>query len=164
VSEWFANYGYREVADGLLLGALPHDGDDVDVLRREGVTAVVNLVEDEEYADEQARPAVERALADAGIAERRIRLVDFGRLPVEQLDEAVAAVCELLEAGERVYLHCRAGWQRSAAVAIGAVALREDIELGEALGRIQRRKPSAAPLAHQWEDLSRWWRDRGSVR
>ena len=68
-----------------------------------------------------------------------------------------------LEAGERVYLHCRAGWQRSAAVAAAVVARRDGIDLDEALFAIRRRKPSAEPLDHQLEDLRRWWRLR-SVR
>ena len=38
-----------------------------------------------------------------------------------------------LDAGERTYLHCRAGWQRSAAVAAGVVAVRAGIDIDEAL-------------------------------
>jgi protein-tyrosine phosphatase len=85
---------------------------------------------------------------------------------MDQLDDAVDTVVAWLQAGERVYLHCRAGWQRSASVAAGAVAIIDGIEIEAALAQIQRRKPTADPLPHQRQDLARWWARRtaaGSV-
>jgi protein-tyrosine phosphatase len=55
-----------------------------------------------------------------------------------------------------VYLHCRAGWQRSSAVATGVLALRDDIPLEDALAEIRQRRPEVMPLQHQWEDLEAW--------
>jgi predicted protein tyrosine phosphatase len=112
------------------------------------------------------RVEVEAALAEAGIAERRRAVEDYGGLSGEALEAAVQDVLAWLEDDRRVYLHCRAGWQRSAAVAAGVVALRDGVEIDEALSRVRRRKPSAQPLGHQLEDLYRWWRERGggSVR
>jgi predicted protein tyrosine phosphatase len=69
-------------------------------------------------------------------------------------------VSEWLDHGVRTYLHCRAGWQRSAAVAAGVVALRDGIDIDEALDYVQSRKPSADPLPHQREDLKQWWNRR----
>jgi atypical dual specificity phosphatase len=165
VSDWFETYGHAEVADGLVTGALPGDADDVAVLAGEGVQCVFNLCEDVEYED-GGRASVEGALASAGIEERRLRLEDYGGLSADALESAVGDVLAWLEDGRRVYLHCRAGWQRSAAVAAGVIALREGVELDVALGLLRRRKPSAQPLGHQLEDLYRWWRARGggSVR
>ena len=37
---------------------------------------------------------------------------------------------------------------------------RGGMEIDEALDYVQRRKPSADPLAHQRADLQRWWRAR----
>ena len=162
MSDWFERFGYAEVADGLLTGAYPLDAEDVGVLAQEGVSCVFNLCEDQEYAEGE-RDDVEAALAAAGITERRLGCVDYGNLLPGALEEATNAVLEWLEAGERVYLHCRAGWQRSAAVAAGVVARREGLDLDEALFTIRRRKPTAEPLDHQREDLRRWWRMR-SVR
>jgi hypothetical protein len=65
-----------------------------------------------------------------------------------------------LDEGVRTYLHCRAGWQRSAAVAAGVVAVRTRREIEAALDYVQLRKPSADPLPHQREDLRRWWAAR----
>jgi protein-tyrosine phosphatase len=161
VSAWFAVYGFAQVADQLLVGAYPLDDDDVRVLGGLGVRRVLNLVQDEEYEPGQ-RSAVENGLAAAGIIETRMRLVDYGRLPPAALEAAVEEVCGWLRAGNRSYIHCRAGWQRSAAVAAGVIAVREKIGIEEALDLVRARKPRAEPLPHQREDLIQWWTQRGS--
>ncbi len=162
VSNWFASYGFGEVLEGLTIGAYPLDRDDVELLAGSGVQRVLNLVENEEYRRGE-RAAVQRALAAAGIQERRLRLVDYGGLPAGAIEEAVQAVCAWLDEGASTYVHCRAGWQRAAAIAAGVVALREGIEIDEALALVRARKPSADPLPHQREDLRRWWDGRAAV-
>jgi protein-tyrosine phosphatase len=162
VSDWFERFGYAEVADGLITGAYPLDADDVGAIAGEDVTRIFNLCEDVEYEPGE-REDVELALERFGIVEQRLDVVDYGGLLPGQLELATNAVMQWLDEGERVYLHCRAGWQRSAAVATGVVARRDELELDEALRRIRSRKPSAEPLPHQIEDLRRWWRLR-SVR
>jgi ADP-ribosyl-[dinitrogen reductase] hydrolase len=162
MSDWFEHYGFAEVADGLVVGAYPQDGRDVVALREEGVTRVFNLVRDLEYEQAGGREACAVALADAGIEEERIEIEDFGSLLPGQLERAVSVIGDWLEDGERVYLHCRAGWQRSAAVAAGVVAVRDGIGLDEALVRIRERKPTAEPLRHQRADLARWWEARAA--
>jgi protein-tyrosine phosphatase len=156
VSGWFRSYGFAEVLADLFVGAYPLDEDDVRALSRIGIRRVLNLTEDKEYQSGE-RGVVERALANAGIAEHRLRLTDYGGLPPETLDGAVSVIGNWLDEGERVYLHCRAGWQRSAAVAAGVVAIRTGIGIDEALTLVQTRKPTADPLPHQREDLRGWW-------
>jgi len=156
VSSWFRSYGFADVLSNLLVGAYPLDERDVAMLAHMGVDRVLNLIEDEEYGPGE-REAVLGAMEAAGIAEQRITLTDFGALPAEELETAVQAVNASLDHGERIYLHCRAGWQRSAAVAAGVVALREDMDVDRALEYVQVRKPTANPLPLQREDLRRWW-------
>jgi hypothetical protein len=159
VSRWFRSYGYAEVADDLTVGAYPLDDEDVRAIAFIGIQRVLNLVEDEEYAP-GARELVTLSLADSGIEEQRLKLTDFGRLPAEALDEAVAIVNGWLDEGLRTYVHCRAGWQRSAAVAAGVVATRYGVEIDTAVRMVRARKPSADPLPHQRDDLRTWWNDR----
>ncbi|MDQ3676138.1 MAG: hypothetical protein M3401_04930 [Actinomycetota bacterium] len=159
MSGWFEHFGYAEVSDDLLVGAYPQDADDVAALSGEGITRIFNLVSDIEY-DEGARDACAAALDAAGIDERRLELVDYGGLLPGQIELGVRTVLAWLEDGERVYLHCRAGWQRSAAVAAATVTVRDGIELDAALDRIRERKPTAKPLPHQRDDLARWWSGR----
>jgi protein-tyrosine phosphatase len=125
-----------------------------------GIQRVLNLTEDDEYRPGD-RHSVEQALTEAGIEEHRMSLTDYGGLPPEALEAAVRVLNGWLDQGARTYLHCRAGWQRSAAVAAGVVAVRTGREIDEALAYVQQRKPSADPLPHQREDLRRWWTARG---
>lgn len=161
MSGWFEHFGFAEVGDGLLMGAYPQDSDDVAALVACGVTRVFNLVQDLEY-DPGARDACVTALAEAGIDERRVELVDYGSLTPEQIESSARIVIAWLEEGERVYVHCRAGWQRSATVVAAIVALREDVAPREALEILRSRKPTANPLAHQRADLFRWWEQRAA--
>lgn len=160
MSDWFDTYGFAVVDDRLVTGGFPLDDGDVQrLVAATGITRVLNLCQDAEYEPGE-REAVVAAYAARGIVEHRIDLVDYGDVLPGALEEGVRVVVPWLEAGETVYLHCRAGWQRSATVAAGVLAVRHGVEPDEALGRIRRRKPSAQPLHHQLEGLWRWWRAR----
>jgi hypothetical protein len=156
VSAWFSGYGFADVYDDLIVGAYPLDAEDVATLSALSVRRVLNLVQDDEYGPGE-RDAVVTAYAAAGIEERRLDLIDFGHLPADQLESAVGTVLGWLDMPGVNYVHCRAGWQRSAAVAAGAIAIRDGIGIDEALAAVRRRKRSADPLPHQREDLHAWW-------
>jgi len=159
MSDWFGRFGFAEVGDGLLVGAYPLDAEDVAEIAGAGVDVVYNLVEDEEY-EAGERDTATAALAAAGVSEKRLPLVDYGNVPEAALDRAVDEVLGDLEAGRRVYVHCRAGWQRSATVAAGVLALREGLPIEDALAVLRERKPTAEPLGHQRAELLAWWRTR----
>ena len=159
MSNWFETYGYAEVYENLIVGAVPLDLRDVRTLRYLGIERVLNLVQDEEYQP-GSRAIVGAALANSGIEEVRLSTVDYGGLTAELLDQSVATISNWLDEHNLVYLHCRAGWQRSATVAGAVIAAREDLDPDAALAVAQARKPSADPLPHQREDLRRWWADR----
>lgn len=156
MSGWFEHFGFAEVGDALLMGAYPQDAGDVAALVAAGVTRIFNLVQDIEY-EPGARELCVAALAEAGIEETRLELVDFGSLRPSQIESAAHAVVDWLDAGEHVYVHCRAGWQRSATVVAAVLALREDVAPWKALELLRARKPTANPLSHQREDLFDWW-------
>jgi protein-tyrosine phosphatase len=159
VSNWFRSYGFADVFDGFLIGAYPLDEADVSMLASLGVERVLNLAEESEYRPGQ-RDVVEAALDASGIEEHRLPLPDYGGLPPALIERAVQDILDWLRQGKRTYVHCRAGWQRSAVLAAAAVAVRENVDVEQALALVQLRKPSADPLPHQREDLRRWWSER----
>lgn len=159
VSNWFESFGFSEVYDDLMIGAYPLDASDVALLSEAEAERILNLVQDREYEPGE-REEVEEALAGAGIDEFRLELVDHGDLPPDHIELAVLEVAKWLDRGHRVYLHCRAGMQRSAAVAAGVIALRERVDILDALDRVRAHKPNAVPLPHQRLDLLKWWADR----
>ena len=160
MSDWFQSYGFAEVFPELLIGAYPLDGKDVRTLASRGVRRVLNVVQDAEYHEGQ-RDEVERMLARHEIEEVRLSIVDFGRLPPDRLDHAVAPVVGWMDECVRSYVHCRAGWQRSASVAAGAIAVFNDVEIATALDWIRQHKSTADPLPNQRADLLDWWVTRG---
>jgi protein-tyrosine phosphatase len=159
MSSWFRTYGFADVLDNLLIGSYPLDAEDVALLQRAGIERVLNLVEDSEYEPGE-RDAVLAAYAAAGISERRMLFTDYAGLPADEVEAAVSILSGWLNEDGRTYVHCRAGWQRSPAIAAGAIALRDGIDVDEALAYIHERKPSADPLPQQREDLRRWWEER----
>ena len=124
---------------------------------------MLNLVDDSEYRPGQRERLIEAAVGSTyGIAETRLPLVDFGHLPVDQLEEAVGADGrrKWIESGSAgIYIHCRAGWQRSAAVAAGADrAGRPASTIEEALRprpSTQAERPTRCPISGT--DLLEWW-------
>jgi predicted protein tyrosine phosphatase len=160
MSDWFDSYGFAEVFPELLIGAYPLDPEDVGALASSGVRRVLNLAQDAEYQEGQ-RDEVEQALARHEIAEVRLSIVDFGHLPADGLDHAVETVVGWMDECERSYIHCRAGWQRSASVSAGAVAVFNAVDISTALDWIRRHKSTADPLPHQRVDLLDWWLTRG---
>jgi protein-tyrosine phosphatase len=159
VSTWFRTYGFADVLDGLLIGSYPLDREDVAMLEWAGVRRVLNLVEDGEYRAGE-REEVEHAFAQLGIEEWRLPFPDYGGLPPGLIDRAVETVAGWLEEGRTSYVHCRAGWQRSPAIAAALIAVRDGVDIDEALAQVQLRKPSADPLPHQRDDLWQWWHAR----
>lgn len=160
MSDWFASYGLAEVFPELIVGAYPLDTDDVEQLDALGISRVLNLAQDAEYHDGQ-HAEVADALAHHGIEETRLSIVDFGHLPGDRIDEAVRVVVGWMDACECSYVHCRAGWQRSAAIAAGAIAVFNDVDIATALEWVREHKPTAQPLDHQRADLLDWWLTRG---
>jgi predicted protein tyrosine phosphatase len=160
MSDWFESYGFAEVFPELMIGAYPLDSGDVDELAASGVRRVLNLAQEAEYHEAQ-RATVEAALERHGIAEVRLSIVDFGHLPADRLDHAVGTVVDWMDEGVRSYVHCRAGWQRSASVASGAIAVFNDVDISTALAWVRSNKSTANPLPHQRADLLDWWLTRG---
>lgn len=161
MSRWFTDYGLDEVADGLHVGALPRDADDVAVLAARGVTRVVSLVDDPEYGEGE-REAVSAAYAASGIAEDRVPITDFGHLLPGHLERAAALVRGARGDGDVVYLHCRAGWQRSVVAAAASLAQADGLDPLAALRVVMTRRRGADPLPHQVTDLVRWWSARAA--
>lgn len=112
---------YNRIQPHLLVGTFPESQQEVEALGRdEGVTAVMNLQTDEDLRGIRffAEP-LEKLYAGSSVELRRVPVRDFDESHLqERLPECVAALHRLLEKGHTVYLHCTAGVNRSATVAV----------------------------------------------
>jgi len=150
---------YTRLNDSLLAGRMPVSERHVETLRAEGVTTVINLCEDREYWDGE-RQAVAAACARAGITELRLPVIDGSTVSAAVLEEAAAAA-----AGDGVvYVHCRGGRERSAAVTIALLAAASGTSVDEAHERALGLRPGFRPLPWQVEGVRSWLRDRGGSR
>jgi atypical dual specificity phosphatase len=130
----------------------------IDALKAEGVTVVINLCEDREYWDGE-RAAVAGACERAGITELRLPVIDGATVPAAVLEEAAEAA----EDGV-VYVHCRGGRERSAAVAIALLAASNGSSVEAAHARAISIRPGFKPLPWQVDGVRSWLHERGARR
>ncbi len=142
-----------QVAPGLRAGRNPLSELDVRELAGLGVTHLLDLREESEWGD-PGRVGSE-ALAAAsrlGLARLHLPVPDRGAPAVAQLAAAVAWIdAALAEPGHAVYVHCRAGRERTAAVLVAWRARRDASRPEAALAALWKAGYPGAPLASQEE-------------
>jgi protein-tyrosine phosphatase len=138
---------FDAVSAALFLGPYPQLPEDIDALKRQGISAVLNVQTDADialrYVDFEAFRIHYRKAA-----------IDLHHLPIEDFNEvdlmaklpaAVGLLKELLDANHRVYVHCTAGMGRSAAVAVAYLSLYHGQSLDKALAYVKDCRPVICP-------------------
>lgn len=126
----------------LFVGTYPQGPVDVERLNAMGITAVLNLQTDEDFARlglDWAR--LQQAYADVDLVLQRHPMRDFD--PEDQgsrLAGAVDILARLLSVQHRVYLHCTAGIGRAPAVAIGYLAWHQGWQLDQAYDYVRQQR------------------------
>jgi protein-tyrosine phosphatase len=134
-----------EVLPELLIGEYPRPQDIAWLKQVHAITAVVSLQDDD---DLRINGLDLSSLADSYVREG----ITMVRLPVPDgsaghlaraLETAVRQVQHLIEAGQRVYLHCNAGINRAPTVAIAFIHLHRTMGLEEATIYVRKRRVCA---------------------
>jgi atypical dual specificity phosphatase len=123
---------WDRIDPNVIVGAYPF-ARDVAAMHAAGVRAVVNTCE--EYAGPVAE--YERH----GIEQLRIPTTDFTHPRLEDVARAVEFVQQHAEAGETVYIHCKAGRARSATVALCWLMKYRDLSMDEAQAKLLESRP-----------------------
>ena len=121
----------------------PADAEDIKRLRYDfGVTAVLNVQTDEDLANWGVDwPQLEAGYRRSGIEVRRVPVQDFERSDLRaKLPECVAALDELLQTGNTVYVHCNMGVNRSPTIAIAYLHWVLGWELNQAVQYVITRR------------------------
>ncbi len=135
--------GFAVIRPALLVGEYPTPADAGWLRTEHGVTAVLCLQDDADLASKGVRLArLETAYATHGIGFHRIPIPDGNGVDLRlRLDDIVTLLARLIDAGERVYLHCNAGFNRAPTAAIAYLHAAEGLTLAAARDAVKARRP-----------------------
>ena len=136
-----------EILPELLIGEYPRPQDVAWLKQVHGVTAVLNLQDDEDLKVKGLDlESLTASYQRHGVTMVRIPIPDASADHLERaLDSTVARLQGLIESGERVYLHCNAGLNRAPTVAIAFIHVHRTMALSEATALVRKRR-SCAPF------------------
>ena len=127
----------------LFIGEYPTHEDAVWLRDTLGVTAVICLQDDADLSRKGLEVArLKRAYEAAGMRFHRLPMADgdTGAMAA-RLDHAVGLLESLLNAGERVYLHCNAGMNRAPTIAVAYLHRCRGHSLAEACAAVKQVRP-----------------------
>ncbi len=153
-------FEHAPVTDRLRAGRNPLSELDVLELVALGITHVLDLREESEWEGpgRVGRDAVV-SMARHGLVRAHIPLRDTAAPTGERLTEAVAFVtATLANPAARLYLHCRAGIERTGTVLLAWCALSSNLAPTEAAAVLRRQYARYRPLSHQYHAVEQWLR------
>lgn len=120
----------------VIVGAYPF-ARDVPAMHAAGIRAVVNTCE--EY------PGPQSEYQQYGVEQLRIPTTDFTHPKLEDVERAVEFVQQHAEAGQTVYIHCKAGRARSATVALCWLMKYRGMTMKQAQAKLIEARPHTNP-------------------
>ena len=151
------SFTWDEVAPGVHAGRAPIFRRDVWRLWARGITHVLDLREDHEWDGPGRRGGSAIAEIDAlGMSRLSVAIRDMGTPSARHLDEAVAYLDAALHLGGSVYVHCRAGVQRTGAIAAAWYARQQRCSIDEAVEQLRERRPDFEPMVFQVAAARAW--------
>lgn len=122
-----------------------------------GITHVLDLREEEEWRSPWVGQDAVDEIARRGLTRLNISVPDFHAPTSDDLSAAVAFIRTALEDPDAcVYVHCRAGWQRTATVLVAWYASAHDVDYDTALKHLKRKRRVLGPSLEQ-EAAARAW-------
>jgi protein-tyrosine phosphatase len=93
----------------------------------------------------------------AGIVRLNLPIEDMCAPSVGTLDEAVRSIDAALDSpGTRVYVHCRAGIERTGCVLVAWYARKHSVDAKAALRALRRRRSDLSPGGEQADVVQQW--------
>lgn len=136
-----AGYNLTWVTDHLAVGHAPMSHDHLDLLKKEGIDAIMNLCG--EFCD------LHEIEAESGFEVYYLPLADEEAPDMAELEKALAWLDEAIYLGKRVLIHCRHGIGRTGTV-LNAYLLRRG--LGHRLAGQKLKKLRSKPA-----NFDQWW-------
>ena len=150
-------FEYSRIESNLLAGRNPLTAEDIDCLIAEGVTHILDLREPREWTAPWVGEEALAAIEQRGLHRLHVRVEDMGAPGMVAFDQAVEFLeTALQDPKSQVYVHCRAGMERTAAILVAWYARRNNVSYEEALSALRLRRRILAPLPNQ-ERATRQW-------
>ena len=126
-------------------------------LRDAGITHLLDLREPHELSAPHFGQGAVDAMENAGIVRLHLPVVDMDAPENADFDAARRWIEDvLLDPNAKIYLHCRAGMERTAAIACALEAKRAEISFDEALAKLKLKRPIFQPLPAQRTAARAW--------
>jgi len=150
-------FSFDLVADRIYAGRNPLTSRDVEVLHAREITHILDLREEKEWTapsfGSEALDEIERR----GIARTHIPVTDMGAPTPQAMDDVFQHIKRVLSAPQMcLYVHCRAGNERTAAMLTGYYAREHNLLYEHALARLREGRPSFQPLPVQERAVKEW--------
>ena len=146
------------IARGIRSGRNPVTAQDIEKLRSLGITHILDLRQAREWTIPWPGAEAIQAITEAAGIERLNLPVEDGSAPaLEVLDRAHAFLSDAQQRpGAQVFVHCRAGRERTGAVLTAHLARRNGWSYERALAALQAVNPLIRPLRAQEAVVRRW--------
>lgn len=138
---------FDRVPPDMFIGPYPQTQEDVELMVKEGVTAVFNVQTDEDFEHR----GIQWDLLMDKYNEKEVKVVryqirDFDRESLkERLIGATKELEKLIDDGKKVYIHCTAGMGRAPACAVAYLCLVKKMELDAAVKFVKKHRKVAVP-------------------
>ena len=153
---------YSKITDSLYLGRLPlKNEEDHLALQKEGIGAVLSILQ--HFENHTKGPFTDPVTSDDlkawGIDHLQIEAVDFEPLTFEALEQGVEFIDQEIKKGKKVYVHCKAGRGRSAAIVVAYLSKKHPDtyrSVEEAARFVAALRPIITLKPDKIEGIQRW--------
>ncbi len=150
-------FGFDWLDERFAAGRNPLTARDIQTLKDADITHILDLRETREWSAPHFGLQAVEATGSAGIVRLHLPVVDMDAPRNTDFDEAQRWVEDVLTTpNTKIYLHCRAGMERTAAIACALEAKREGISFDEAMRKLKAKRSIFAPLERQREAARQW--------
>jgi protein-tyrosine phosphatase len=140
-----------------MAGRNPLSARDVAWMASQGITHILDLREAREWKAPKFGHLALDAIQKRDLQRLHLQVWDMHAPKPQTFDAACRFIKEaLLQPEAKVYVHCRAGMERTAAVLIAYYAKAHDVSYDQALGELKKGRPILAPLPIQEQAARRW--------
>ncbi|KAG1479719.1 hypothetical protein G6F57_005928 [Rhizopus arrhizus] len=143
---------YNRIDDTIILGALPTPSQMKRLHQKERVQVVVNLC--------QEFPGYEKIYKELKIEQIRLETPDFCVPTLDAIERGIKKILEVKEKGNvSIYLHCKAGKGRSAAIALCYLLTIYELDLIQAQKELLKKRPQVDKDLYANEEIRLFYKN-----